>query len=415
MKRRYDGSGEDGPAAQRYKIGAGDWGLLPASHSELINDKGQITSQGRGQPTQEQSYVMETCYVPKDFAESRTRVDDSECLAPSGSVGAKSIRSGDLVFTEIPTRHSMASTNASSPYDANVKPPEADQGIGGYTDVPVFACVNGLSRKAVIRCVGQAYTDVNENNPSRDTACAVKTRGMATIVNTGPYCFKPGDIVGFTKTPSAIVDETGKMIPRVAVKGWEHDKFVPGLFPISEMLSPSIKLRCISAIHAMIDGENKQMRLKFFEVKDFDTLFVKARNRIRSNFPVGDLTDVIPLDYYIKYQLIMYIKTTIPSNYYDDWAKKALEIRSMHIKDSTSTNTSSILEESKKDDGGDKIFENRASGTVNGTMFFHKLNAWSMEALLEHDAFVDAHKIGRCVKISPAGQPLHIDIGNFSV
>src|SRR5688572_257460 len=106
MKRGYDGSGEYGSDPKRYKIGDGDWSLLPASHSELINDKGQITSQGRGQPTQEQSYVMETCYVPKDFAESRTRLDDSQCLAPSGSVGAKSIRPGDLVFTEIPTRHS---------------------------------------------------------------------------------------------------------------------------------------------------------------------------------------------------------------------------------------------------------------------------------------------------------------------
>jgi hypothetical protein len=278
-----------------------------------------------------------------------------------------------------------------------MRPPEADQGIGGFTDVPVFSCVNGLHRKAEIRCVGQAYTMINENDASRDTACAVKTRGMATTVNTGPYCIKPGDIVGFTKTPAAIIDENGRMIPRVVVKGIESDKFYPALFPITEMLSAAIKLKCVTGVKKTVDEAGALP-----DAKDFDTLFVTAKNRIRTDYAVGDLTDPIPLDYYIKYQLLVYLFNAGSGK--SECAVKAKSIRAAHVHDATSTNSSNYLNETKVD----------KDITSDEKEFRHKINLWSLEALCEHDAYVNSHKIGRAVKISPAGQPLHIDLGNFS-
>jgi hypothetical protein len=396
---------DEAERSERYKrfkmsapMGSGDW-ALPGVNPELIKpDTGQIISHGRGMPTMEQSYVMETCFFPKDFSKSRTFHDDSVCLAPSGSLGAKSILPGELVFTELPTRVTATSSkNIKVPTVANVRPPEAGMGIGGYGDVHVFSSVNGLHKNAEIRCVGQAYTLHSEKDPSRDTAVAVKTRGMATILNTGPYPIHPGDLILFTKTPFSVRDSNGNLLPGVAEQGVEPDKFRPATIPGRDLLGASVKMRCVTeSVRAAEKGGRN------FNVARFNEIFEDARNQIREVRMVSRDEETIPIDYHIKYQILAACLRHRPASL-NEVNVELKKVRRDQVRDMTSTNSSLLFEEDLK-------IETKNDAAEAGD----QLALYVTESLADHEAWIKARAVGMCVKMSLPGKALHCDIGRYS-
>jgi len=186
--------------------------LGPSTHS---GSQRPIMSNGRGEPVKSQAEITMTCRVDSGLFRRRALTEASNAIAPLGSIEDFVIREHELVYAEVDR----------SGLDRKSVP--------AYTDLTVFATVNGLPVRRQLKFVGQNLNVIGVKPGEDQAVCSVRIAGTITTENNGVHTWVPGDLIGFRMKPD-FVGKGSQMQPRVLMVGQPKTKYVPVLFVYKE-------------------------------------------------------------------------------------------------------------------------------------------------------------------------------------
>jgi len=371
------------PSLKRPRTHLDDFSLLGTSKPRTHNGVQTVKTQGRTDPIMPQAIISMTAAVDRGLYDRALKSNPKNQLFPVGEAADFDVNHGELAIELIGNTGTPLSLGPTS---------KNKQGFGDYK---LQTCVNGLSANQKSRLGGVisgkgAQLSTGENV---DNAVAVIISGTTTIINTGRDLIRPGDVVYYSLTPNVVYDEERKrMIPAIEQRGVPPTKMRVTIFPFNQAESTGI---INTALRHALKAMN-EIDADFSKIKSVSNRAVAAF-RQEQGIPTTTISEVNPLDLYIKYSILGFFGKL------EDKDKDACRAYMKQLFDeeydrgrvSTGNMFISLKPELPTTDEERGVYTEEAR----------------IRCLADFWVFLETHRVGKAMSVSPSGAQTDMNIG----